>query len=60
MARCLDAIDHRATQIGPTLGQETDPVGDRLLLVGREAAPPVIDLVGDLNLPHRPIMSQCS
>ncbi len=55
-----DAVHHWSAEIRAALGQQVDPVGDRLLLVRRQTVPPVHELIGDLDFPDQPSMNDTS
>ena len=57
MTRPLDAIHHRSTEVGASLGEQVDPSSDGLLLLHGETVPPLGELIGDLHLPHHDSMS---
>jgi len=48
----MHAVDHRPAEGRALLGQQLDPVVHRVLLVRGQVAPPLQELVGDLDLPH--------
>jgi hypothetical protein len=48
----MDAVDDRPSEARPPLGEQFDAIGDRLLLLAGQGAPPSEEFVGGLNLPH--------
>lgn len=62
----MDSVDDRTTEIGSSLGEHVDSIGNCFLLFDGQCRPPVDELVGDLDFPHahqyepRLIMSQDS
>jgi hypothetical protein len=48
----MHAIHHRASEIGTTLAEQVDAVGQGFLLLDIEGAPPVQEFVRDLDVPH--------
>lgn len=57
MTRPADPIDRRPTQVGSPTLEQIDSQPERGLLIDIERLPPVLELVGDLDLPHQPSMS---
>jgi hypothetical protein len=53
----MDSVDDWTTEIWSTFREYVDAVGDRFLLLDGQRRPPVDELVGDLDFPHRPSMS---
>jgi len=60
MSRCLDPFDHGATEIWAALAEQIDPNRHRLPLLVVQTAPPQQELVGDLDLPRQPSMTNTS
>ena len=54
MARRRNPIDRRSAEVRAQFFEQPDPTGERRLLVVVEAAPPLFELVGELDHPHQP------
>jgi len=57
MSQRVDAIDDRSTKIGATFCKHINSIRDGLSLVIGQRRPPLVELIGDLDLPHRPSMT---
>jgi hypothetical protein len=56
----MDPLDHWSTEIRAPLAEQLDPNRHRLPLLVVETTPPQQELVGDLDLPHQPSMTNTS
>jgi hypothetical protein len=53
----VDPVHDRPAQVGTALGEKIHTIRQGLLLVDGQPVPPLDELVGDLDLPHRHSMS---